>query len=149
MHFSRKRSIMAKYCSWYTEEPKYERCYNFAEPGKSRCEDHRLKKRARKGNLTFEQKEHVRRTFGGICAVPGCQGEAHEVDHIVELDQFPEGEKWKANLSENLQILCFYHHSLKTAEYRKSKIDVGDPNDRSTSARNRKKKRMRAQGFYR
>lgn len=137
-----------KYCSWYTEEPRYERCMNFAEPGKSRCADHRLQKKVRSGNLTTDQKERVRASYGGLCAHPGCRAEAFEVDHIVELNEFPEEEKWRANLQSNLQVLCFYHHQIKTAEYRKSKIDVGDPNDRSTSARNRKKKRRRAQGFY-
>lgn len=121
---------------------------NFAEEGKSRCAEHRLKKRPRSGNLTTEQKEQVRKSYGGTCAEPGCSAEAFEVDHIVELNEFPEEEKWRANLQGNLQVLCFYHHQLKTALYRKSKIDVGDPNDRSTSPRNRKKKRRRAQGFY-
>lgn len=121
---------------------------NFAENGASRCAEHKIKKRKRKGDLTSAQKEQVRRSFNYTCAEPGCVGEAHEVDHIVELSEFPEGEEWKANLSSNLQALCFYHHSLKTADYRKSQIDVGDPNDRSTSARNRKKKRRRAEGFH-
>lgn len=137
-----------KYCSWHIESPKYQRCMNFAEEGKSRCADHRLKKRARKGNLTASQREMVIKSQGGLCNEPGCHGEAIEVDHIVELDQFEEHEKWKANISSNLQGLCFYHHQLKTADYRKSKISLSDPNDRSTSARNRKKQRRRKQGFY-
>lgn len=134
---------MARYCNWSTEVPRFERCRNLAVEGTYRCEQHKIQKRARKGNLTGAQKQKVRDAFGGICASPGCSNPAHEVDHIVELNEFPPDEKWKANLPSNLQVLCFQHHLLKTNAYRKSLISEGDPNDRSTSARNRKKKRMK------
>lgn len=138
-----------RYCNYSVEFPVFERCLNFAEEGKSRCAEHPTKpKKRRSGNLTYDQKERVREQFNHTCAFPGCNNKAHEVDHIVELNEFSEEEKWKANLAGNLQLLCFYHHSLKTAEYRKGLIQVDDVNDTSTSARNRKKKRRRAQGFY-
>ncbi|MDD2326573.1 MAG: hypothetical protein PHW63_11370 [Alphaproteobacteria bacterium] len=121
---------------------------NFAEEGKYRCSDHPTKKRKRSGDLTYEQKEEVRASFNHTCAIPDCGGEAFEVNHIIELDQFPEEQKWRANLRENLNVLCFYHHQIETARYRKSKIVIDDVNDRSTSARNRKKKRRRSQGFH-
>lgn len=137
---------MARYCNWSTETPRFERCMNLAEEGTYRCAEHAIKKKRREGDLSSSEKNKIREYFGFKCAI--CGSYATEIDHIEELDTFAPDEKWKANLLSNLQLLCFHHHSVKTARYRKSKIDVGDPNDRSTSARNRKKKRRRAQGFH-
>lgn len=130
-----------RYCSWYTEEPKYERCYNLVEDGKTRCEEHK-KKKTRTGDLTTAQKKAVREAYGNVCAI--CGKEAYEVDHIRELSDFPEKDQWKANLPSNLQVLCFEHHLRKTNEYRRN--IAGD--DRYTSARNRKNKRRRDRGMY-
>ena len=137
---------MARYCNWSTETPKFERCLNLAEPGGYRCSEHQIKKRKRTGDMTTAAKDAVRQRDGNVCAQ--CGQPAHEVDHILELDEFAPDDKWKANLPSNLQLLCFHHHAVKTARYRKEKIDLGDPDDTSTSARNRKKKRRRQQGFH-
>lgn len=136
-----------KYCCWYTETPRYERCMNIAVPGTSRCSEHPVKKRKRAGGLTAAQKAQVKRSFGNRCAVPGCTRPGHDVDHIVELNEFPPDEKWKANLPSNLQLLCFEHHLLKTNSYRRSLVSEPEPDDRSTSARNRKKLRRKARGY--
>lgn len=133
---------MARYCNWSTETPRFQRCRQIAVEGTYRCEEHQIKRKTRKGHLSGSQRAAVRQAFGGVCAIPGCTQSAHEVDHIVEVNEFAPDEKWKANLPSNLQVLCFKHHLMKTNEYRKSLIDLGDPNDTSTSARNRKKKRV-------
>lgn len=136
-----------KYCNWSTETPKFERCMNIAEEGTYRCKEHPVKKRRRQGDLTNKQRNQVRDSFGGVCAEPGCRKPGHDVDHIVELNEFAPDEKHLANMPSNLQLLCFEHHLIKTNEYRQSLIHAKDPNDRSTSARNRKKLRRKIQGF--
>lgn len=138
---------MARYCNYFTETPRYERCMNLAVEGSSRCADHPIKKKRRTGDLTRAQKEAARKAHHGTCAVPGCTRKAFEVDHIVELNEFSPERRWMANLPSNLQLLCFEHHLLKTNEYRRSMVGIPDPNDRSTSARNRKKLRRKARGF--
>lgn len=137
---------MAKQCSWFTENPRYEQCIETAVPGTSRCEEHTIKKKKRKEDLTTAAKNAFRKRKDNKCS--RCGKEAYEVDHIVELNEFADDEKWKANLPSNLQLLCYYCHLEKTNEYKKSKIELKDPNDYSTSARNRKKQRRRKQGFY-
>ena len=137
---------MARYCTWSTETPSFERCLNIAEPGGYRCSEHIVKKPRRKGDLATQVKNSIRQRDGGVCAV--CGSPANEVDHIVELNEFAPDDKWKANLPGNLQLLCFHHHTLKTVQYGKTQISIDDPDDTSTSARNRKKKRRRQQGFY-
>lgn len=137
---------MAKQCAWYTEIPRYEQCIEAAVPGTSRCEEHKIEKRKRKENLTTEAKNAFRKRMGNVCAE--CNEAAYEVDHIVELNEFPDDEKWKADLPSNLQLLCYEHHLKKTNRYRKEQIVLSDPNDYSTSARNRKKKRRRKMGYW-
>lgn len=137
---------MAKQCSWYREQPKYEACLNMAVPGKSRCEEHALKKVKRAGDMETEAKNAFRKRNGNICAE--CGAPAYEIDHIVELSEFAPEDKWKANLPSNLQLLCYDHHLRKTNEFRKEQIVLKDPNDQRTSARNRKKQRRRKRGFY-
>lgn len=119
---------------------------NIALPGSSRCEEHQVKKTKRTESLTTEAKNAFRKRAGNVCAE--CNEYAYEVDHIIELNEFPEDEKWKADLPSNLQLLCYEHHLRKTNQYKKDQIVLRDPNDYSTSARSRKKSRRRKQGFY-
>lgn len=137
---------MARYCTWSTETPRFERCLNLAEPGGYRCSEHQVKKKKRIGDLTTQAKEAVRQRDGYRCV--RCGAPAHEVNHIQELSSFAPEDKWRANLPSNLETLCFQHHAQETARYRKEQIILDDPDDTSTSARNRKRKRMRKQGFY-
>lgn len=137
---------MARYCNYSTETPRFERCINFAEPGGYRCSEHLIKKQKREGDLETSAKIAFRKQMNFECAE--CGGYAVEIDHIIEMIDFAPEDRWMANLPSNLQLLCYDHHLKKTANFRKSRIDVGDPNDRSTTARNRKKKRMRSRGFY-
>ena len=137
---------MAKQCAWYTETPRYEQCIEPAVPGSSRCENHKIQKKKRKESLTTEAKNAFRKRAGNVCAE--CNQPAYEVDHIVEIHEFPDGDKWKADLPSNLQLLCYEHHLQKTNRYKRDKIVLKDHSDYSTSARNRKKQRRRKLGFY-
>lgn len=138
---------MARICNWSTETPRFQRCLELAEPGTYRCKDHQTKKVYRRsGELTEAVKRVVRERFNYECAV--CGEYANEVDHIVELNEFAPTEKHRANMLSNLQLLCSKHHLEKTNGYRTSLIEDMQFHDYSTSARNRKKKRRKKQGFY-
>lgn len=135
---------MPKLCSWFTETPSYKRCMNFAEPGESRCKEHKISKK-REGDMARAIRNEVWESYDGICAICGQPG--YEVDHIDELDSFPVHQRWRANLKTNLQVLCFMCHSKKTRDYNHSLGADMDPNNRTTSHRNRKRKRLRREGF--
>lgn len=134
-----------RYCNWSQEYPEWKRCRKPAVPGTYRCEDHQTNKQGRRGGLTYAQKQFVREKFNFRCAI--CGKPAHEVDHIVEYHEFYDPRE--ADKLDNLQLLCDEHHLEKTGRYRKSLIEEAGYFDRSTSARNRKKKKLRKQGFYR
>lgn len=129
-----------RFCSWFTEEPRYRACTNAALPGKSRCAEHQIKRR--QGDFTAAIRRQVVDLYGGRCAVCGEPGT--EVDHIVELAEFQPHERWQANLISNLQLLCFMHHSAKTRAYNAAEEN---PNDYHRSARSRKRSRMRRNNF--
>lgn len=139
---------MAKMCTWFTESPRYERCFNHALPGKSRCTEHfrEVQKRPRQFGLTEEVKQYVRQRDDFTCM--NCGNAGYEVDHIVELAEFSGIEKNQANLPSNLQTLCRECHLEKTNRYRREAAIETNYHDRSISARARKKQRMRKRGFY-
>lgn len=137
---------MARFCTYFTEDP-YTPCMSFAEPGKYRCAQHRKKPRAgRPGDMTQAIRASVLARDHGKCVK--CGQPATEVNHIVPFGKFPPDEKWRANLPSNLESLCMHDHAVITARQRQDDIIIDDPNDTSTSARNRKKKRLRKQGRY-
>ena len=136
---------MARYCTYYTENP-YTPCMNIAVKGTYRCPEHPKTKPHRSGDMTAATRQSVLMRDNYKCVE--CGQPADEVNHIVPFARFSEEEKWKANMPSNLESLCLKHHAIKTAQQRKEDIVLDDPNDRSTSARNRKKKRRRKQGFY-
>lgn len=138
---------MAKYCNWYTEDPSYQDCQNRAEPGKRRCAEHKqVYKTRRTGDLTDAEKEYIRKRDDHRCAE--CGAYANDVDHIVELARISDADRWRANSPSNLQLLCPKHHNIKTAKFRtENAVKPASMYDRSISARARKKRRMRDQGY--
>ena len=137
-------------CNYYTETPRYQRCSNAAIEGSSHCAEHQQPTPVRAGELSDAVKNKVREQYGHVCAE--CGAPAKEVDHIVPLAEFSPGQKHLANLMSNLQLLCETHHKRKTAEQLRAEAErnLNGINfyDTSTSARNRKKKRRRAQGIW-
>lgn len=137
---------MARYCTFYTENP-YEPCMNVAVKGTYRCQEHPNKARpGRAGDMTSAIRQSVLARDNYKCVE--CGQPATEVNHIIPFASFPPEEKARANSLTNLESLCMKDHAVKTAKQRKDWIIVDDPDDFSTSARNRKKKRMRKRGFY-
>lgn len=137
-------------CNWYTESPRYVRCANFAIEGTSRCIEHQEVKPPRQGELTEAERRAVLERYDYTCVQCGLQG--NQVDHIIPLEDFSPGQKHRANVLSNLQVLCDKHHKEKTRKQLRDKAEegLGHVNffDTSTSARNRKKKRRRAQGIW-
>lgn len=135
-----------KLCNWFVEFPEYRRCFNPVEVGSDRCAKHRRERAPRPGALSQAVKDYVRRRDKYSCAV--CGGPALEVDHIRELSSFEDWELPQANSLTNLQLLCDVHHREKTDAYlaRVARRPVVF-HDRSTSARARKRRRLRSLGF--
>lgn len=136
---------MARLCTYFDENP-YTPCMNLAVKGTYRCPEHPKTKPHREGDMTNAVRESVMARDHHKCVE--CGQPATEVNHIVPFSRFAPDEKWKANMPTNLEALCLKHHAIKTAHQRKEDIVLADPNDTSTSARNRKKQRRRKQGFY-
>lgn len=136
---------MAKYCTWVTEEPRYQQCHNLAIAGTYRCAEHPAQKIRRIGNLSQAQKEAIRARDNHSCAV--CGERANDVDHIQELSTFSHEDLWKANLPSNLQLLCDKHHKKKNKEFAKEKRPEMFVYDHSVSPRANKKRRMRIEGY--
>ena len=120
----------------------YHACHNLALPGTTRCVEHPLPKK--ESHTTDSIRKRVRELYDGKCAICGKPGT--EVDHIIELSEFQPHEKYLANRLDNLQLLCFEHHVQKTTAFNQ-RFAPTDPNDFSVSARARKRRRMRQQGF--
>ena len=120
---------------------------NVAVKGTYRCQEHPKKARpGRAGDMTSAIRQSVLARDNYKCVE--CGQPATEVNHIIPFASFPPDEKARANSLTNLESLCMKDHAVKTAKQRKDWIIVADPADFSTSARNRKKKRMRKRGFY-
>lgn len=77
-----------------------------------------------------------------------CGGPAVEVHHIVAFGTFSPENQHKAHLPDNLESLCMSCHAVETKKQRIAGIQPDDTFDFSTSARNRKKKRRRKQGYH-
>ena len=119
---------------------------NVVPHGSYRCPEHTKQKPHRSGDMTAAVREAVMARDDRKCV--RCGQPATEVNHIIPFAEFPEDEKWRANMPDNLEALCLKHHAVETARQRKDWIVLDDPDDRSTTARNRKKKRRRKQGFH-
>lgn len=135
---------MSRLCGWYTETPTYQECGAIIPDGETRCEKHRIQK-ARQLDLTEAAKKIVRDRAHGYCERCGAPGV--EIHHIRELSSFAPWEKNLANHPNNLQLLCFNCHAQLTKDFNSSFSSVVDDNDFRTSARSRKRRRLRARGF--
>lgn len=120
---------------------------NIAVKGAYRCEEHpKQLPPGREGDMTSAVRASILARDNYKCVK--CGGKATEVNHIVPFGKFPPDEKWKANLPGNLESLCIKDHAVITRKQRRDNIQPNESYDFSTSARNRKKKRRRKQGFY-
>ena len=70
-------------------------------------------KRSKRGVWERTRKQ-VLAMYGNVCAV--CGEIANEVDHILELDAGGDDSL------DNLQVLCTYHHRIKTAQYNSKRM---------------------------
>ena len=59
-------------------------------------------------------RQQVFRMYGKNCNV--CGEPANEVDHIIELDAGGDESL------DNLQVLCTYHHAIKTSSYNSARM---------------------------
>lgn len=137
---------MAKFCTFYSENP-YEPCLNLAVKGTYRCEEHpKVQPPGRSGDMTSKVRASILARDNHKCV--RCGGPATEVNHIIPFSTFSPESQPKANLPDNLESLCMSCHAVETKKQRIAGIQPDDTFDFSTSARNRKKKRRRKQGYH-
>lgn len=136
-----------KLCSWRDPEWESIKCRNLAveSPTKEnfRCEEHWRKswedggeKKRAVPALTQAEKDHIRERDWHVCRE--CGEPAHEVDHIVEV---VDGG---TNVPSNLQLLCGPHHRAKSAARKME----NRPLQQKVSAKARRNRQRRRQGFY-
>lgn len=134
----------ARFCSWTGNGERFDKCRNLVTGNNYRCPEHQVKRDRSSHRLTEHQKREIREYFQYRCAVAGCNERAHQIDHIREITDFPANQMHLANQISNLQLLCDLHHYQKTSRYIRENTPAVD----TTSARNRKHKRMRDNGLW-